>query len=303
MTGVPERRRLGIALVAASAVAYSTAGFFTRLIPLDVWTILFWRGLFAGGFVALVFVCQEGRSAPAGVRAIGGPGLVAAACSALATIMFINAFRLTSVADVVIIFATAPFLTAAIDRVWLGIRESRATLLASAAAMAGVCVMVAGAGVQRRLAGDLLAFLTTVLMAVMMVLIRRHRATPMLPAASLSAFLCALLALPFAAPLRAGAGDMVDLALFGVTQFGLGLVLLTLGTRLVSATESALVNTLEVPLAALWVWLAFAELPTWSTLAGGAVVIAAVSAHVILGEARAAFPSPVTVAGGVGKGV
>ncbi len=75
---------------------------------------------------------------------------------------------------------------------------------------------------------------------------------------------------------------MADLALFGVTQFGLGLVLLTLGTRLVSATESALVNTLEVPLAALWVWLAFAELPTWSTLAGGAVVIAAVTAHVLL---------------------
>jgi hypothetical protein len=39
---------LGSLVVAVSATAYSTAGFFTRLIDLDIWTVLFWRGLFAG---------------------------------------------------------------------------------------------------------------------------------------------------------------------------------------------------------------------------------------------------------------
>ncbi len=76
---------------------------------------------------------------------------------------------------------------------------------------------------------------------------------------------------------------MAELALFGVTQFGMGLLLLTLGTRLVSATELALVNTLEVPLAALWVWLAFNEVPSWSTLVGGAMVIAAVVGQILIG--------------------
>jgi drug/metabolite transporter (DMT)-like permease len=272
----PEQRGLGVVLVAGSAVAYSTAGFFTRLIPLDVWTILFWRGLFAGAFIAAVFLIQERRRALAGVRAIGWPGLVATACSALATILFINAFRLTSVADVVIIFAAAPFVTAAIDRLWFGMREQRATIAASLAALVGVAVMMGGAGVQGRLAGDALAFCMTLLMSVMMVIIRHYRTTPMLPAASASAFLCALLAWPLAAPLAAGSDHILSLALFGVTQFGLGLLLLTLGIRFVSATESALINTLEVPLAGLWVWLAFDEVPSWSTLAGGTIVIAAV---------------------------
>jgi hypothetical protein len=31
-----------------SAIAYSSAGFFTRLIHLDAWTMLFLRGLLAG---------------------------------------------------------------------------------------------------------------------------------------------------------------------------------------------------------------------------------------------------------------
>ncbi len=232
----------------------------------------------------MCFLWQEGRGAVGGIRAIGWPGLLATACSALATILFINAFRLTSVADVVIIFATAPFLTAAIARVWFGTREGGATLVASAAALLGVVVMMGGASVQGHLAGDLLALGMTLLMATMMVIIRQYRQTPMLPAASASALLCALLAWPFAAPLSVTPSEMWELALFGVTQFGLGLLLLTLGTRLVSATESALVNTLEVPLAALWVWLAFNEVPSWSTLAGGAIVVAAVVGHVVLGE-------------------
>ena len=42
----------GVTLVVLSAFAFSTAGFFTRLIDTDVWTMLFWRGLFGGLFIA-----------------------------------------------------------------------------------------------------------------------------------------------------------------------------------------------------------------------------------------------------------
>ncbi|MET4799093.1 hypothetical protein [Bradyrhizobium sp. LB11.1] len=39
--GQPRSERgLGIALVAAAAIAWSTAPFFTRLLPFDAWTIL-----------------------------------------------------------------------------------------------------------------------------------------------------------------------------------------------------------------------------------------------------------------------
>jgi len=276
-----KQHGLGILLTTASAVAYSTAGFFTRLIHLDAWTILFWRGIYAGLFIAGFMIWQNRRGALAAVRAIGGPGLIAAGLSALATILFINAFRRTSVADVTVIYATAPFVTAALGWLWTGERESWTTLLASAVAFLGVLVMVGGAATHGHLAGDLLAFGMTLCMAVMMVIIRMYRQTSMLPAAGLSAFLCALLVWPFASPGAAGPRDMAYLVLFGATQLGLGLLLLTLGTRLISATESALVSALETPLAPIWVWLAFTEIPPPPTLLGGAIVMAAVSAHVV----------------------
>lgn len=280
-TASRDGHQLGILLTVASSVAYSTAGFFTRLISLDVWTVLFWRGVFAGLFIAGVIVWQHRRGTVEAVRAIGVPGLVAAALSSLATILFINAFRRTSVADVTIIWAAAPFVTAALGWVWLGERESWTTLAASTAALIGVIVMVRGAVTEGHLFGDLLAFGVTLCMAVMMLIIREHRDTPMLPAACLSALLCSLVVWPVAAPGSAHPTDMGSLFLFGTTQLGLGLLLLTLGTRLISATESALMSALEAPLAPLWVWLAFNEIPSLAAFAGGVIVLTAVSAHIV----------------------
>ena len=54
-----RERRLGMALVAGAAVAWSTAGFFTRLLPYDAWTILFWRGVFGCAFTAAFLVASQ----------------------------------------------------------------------------------------------------------------------------------------------------------------------------------------------------------------------------------------------------
>jgi drug/metabolite transporter (DMT)-like permease len=110
----------------------------------------------------------------------------------------------------------------------------------------------------------------------MMLIIRDRHETPMLPAACLSALLCPLVVWPFAAPFDVGAIDLLKLVLFGTTQFGLGLVFLTIGGQIVSATENALINTVETPLAVAWVWVCFAEVPTITSFVGGLIVMAAV---------------------------
>jgi drug/metabolite transporter (DMT)-like permease len=279
-----ERHWHGVALLLASGVAFSTADLFTRVIAADAWTMLFWRGVFGGLFIGGYVVWQQRRGTLAAIRAIGPVGLVVAACSALATICFINAFRRTTVADVSLTYAALPFVTASIGLLLRGERETWATLVASAVAFSGIAVMFGAALSLGHIDGDLLALAMTVIMAVMMVLIRRHRDTPMLPAASLSAFASALLVLPLARPASPEAIDFFYLALFGTTQFGLGLLLLTLGTRLISATRSALIGNLEVPLAPIWVWLAFGEVPAVMTCVGGGLVMLAVVGEIALGR-------------------
>jgi EamA domain-containing membrane protein RarD len=71
MPEVHSQHRTGIVLVTAAAVAWSTAPFFTRLLELDSWTILFWRGLFGGGLITAFLLATQGR---AGLRDMIDPG-------------------------------------------------------------------------------------------------------------------------------------------------------------------------------------------------------------------------------------
>ena len=278
---------LGTLLLVASATAYSTAGFFTRLIPVDSWTLLFWRGLFGGLFLAAVVVWQlRGKLGPS-ILAMGWEGVVVTVCSAVATVCFLNAMRLTAVADVMVIDAVIPFITAGLAWLILREQESWRTLVATLAAFAGMALMAAPAVAEGRFLGDLLALGMATLMSLVIVLIRRKRGVNMVPAVCGSALLCALIVAPFASPLQVDAADMGLLALFGVSQFGLGLLLLAFGTPLVSATRGALIGVLQTPLGTLWVWLAFAEQPATLTLIGGAVVLAAVVADMVAPHAPA----------------
>jgi drug/metabolite transporter (DMT)-like permease len=81
-----------------------------------------------------------------------------------------------------------------------------------------------------------------------------------------------------------------ELALFGMTQLGLGLLLLTAGTKRLSASRVALIGGLDVPLAPIWVWIAFAETPSPATVAGGLTVITAVVLNTLLSSRRPPAP-------------
>lgn len=112
------------ALVAGSAVAYSLAGYFTRLTPLDVMTLLFWRGIVAGLMILVVVAVQERGAVWPAIRATGWTGLLTATMGMIASYLYLAAFRHTTVADVSVIYATLPFVAAALG--WLLLRERRA---------------------------------------------------------------------------------------------------------------------------------------------------------------------------------
>src|SRR5450755_2416873 len=145
MTETASQRRTGIALVIAAAVARSTAPFFTRLLPFDSWTILFWRGLFGGGLIAAILVLTQGRAGLRDLAVMGRNGWLIASLSTLGMVTFIPALQLTSVSHVAIIIATGPFVAAALAWLWLRETARWQTLLASGVALCGVAIIVGDA--------------------------------------------------------------------------------------------------------------------------------------------------------------
>jgi drug/metabolite transporter (DMT)-like permease len=287
MTDTVSQRRTGIALVIAAAVAWSTAPFFTRLLPLDSWTILFWRGLFGGAVISVILVLTQGLAGLRDFTGMGKSGWLVASLSMLGMITFIPALQLTSVSNVAIIIATGPFVAAAIAWIWLRETPRLRTLLAMLVALCGVVIIVGGAGGNSDIIGIALACFMTLVISAMTVVVRRHKGTPMVAAAALSNLLGSVVSLPFAHGIAGvTTTELVTLAMFGFFQVGLGLSLFVLGSRFLPSGQATLIGTLETPLMPFWVWLAFQETPSSRVLIGGALVMGAVVAD-LLGDGRA----------------
>lgn len=276
-----DQRVFGGILVALSAIMYSTAGIFTRVISADVWTMLCIRGVFAALFLfAYLLFTYKGRVFEI-FSSLNWWVFAATLSSAIAMILNLGAYRNTAVANVVVIYAMSPFISAALA--WLVIREplQRHTLVASLISLGGVAIMMGGSLVTHHLFGDFLALGMTIFMACMVVAIRSGGSVDMIPASFLSAIASAVITYPFSSVASVGSADWKYLALFGVSQLGLGLLFLTEGSRRIPASQVALIGALDIPFAIALVWTFYGEVPPHLTILGGAIVLLAVFGHMM----------------------
>lgn len=283
----PLQPSVGALLLILSAICWSTAGLFTRLIALDPWTILFWRGIFGAvltGACAL-WVSRNDPDMVARFRWSHWPILL---WMTLGTLAFIPALALTTVASVAILWATTPIIVAGVSRIWLGERVRAVTVLAGLVAVAGVAIMGSERASDTSMVGRLLAFAMAFSMAMTIVAFRKHHDAGCWPIGCLSNALTAGVTMFLAQPFTVTPADLVYLLLFGLVQMTLGLGLFVMGTRRMQAADAAIIGLIEAPLAPLWVWIAFHETPSDGTLAGGALVLAAAAGHVLLGRDRRA---------------
>lgn len=277
--------RAGYVMVLGASIAWSTGGFFVRLIDVELWTMLGWRSLF-GLLAILVFtIWQRGLSKLQFRKLVSWPGLLIVATTGGAMICFVVSNVLTSVANVAVLYATLPFVTAGLAWAWLAERPSGRTLCASTAALMGVAAMASNSVGGGHLLGDLVAILMTVLTAVYTVTARRYRNVPLLEAVVGGSAFALAAGMLLGSPLSVHAADLAFLALFGAISMGLGMALFTVGARRIPSAQAALINALESPLAPFWVWLAFAEVPPPTTFIGGAFILAALGWH-FAGELR-----------------
>lgn len=274
-----SRHRAGAVLVVVSALVFSTAGIFTKGVAAEAWTVIFWRGVAAATFT-LTYLALRG-ALMSEVRSFGKPAALVTGLMAAGTAAFIPAFKLSTVANVALIYATAPLLAATMAWVLLKEAPTRRVILASIAAFVGVLLIVSGSLGQIALAGDSLALVMTLMMAGTMIVYRARPATTAALPAALSSVVLLPVAAIFGDPWHVPAGEMPVLIAFGAV-FAVASVTLSEGARRLPPSETALLSTLEVPLALALAWVILIEVPGLHVILGGTIVIVAV----VLSQAR-----------------
>lgn len=280
--------RTGALLVLAAAVAWSTGGVFARLVDLDGWTATAGRSIASAIIIYLLLDHIEGPGARRNLLKIGRIGWFSAVCGAIAMNAFILSISHTTIANMSIIYATAPFIAAAIAWVALKERPSMRTAVCSLVALVGVGVIVQGSLGGGKLLGDALALVMTVAFAVQIVIVRGHRTLPMASVTFFTCVISAVTALPFASLGSVDPQGWALLAAFGFVSTVLAFLLFIEGARRIPAAEAGLIASIEAVLGPLWVFLLFAEDPGLPAIIGGSIVMAAVIYH-LAAEYRGPF--------------
>jgi len=292
-----DTHKYGVLFVFAAGVLWSTVGLGIRLIEeATVWQILLYRSVSMSLFLYVVIHLRSGESPFAQLRRTGFPAVIAGLALVAAYSGGIYAIQNTSVANAMLLFATAPFMAAVLG--WVVLKEPVrvATWIAIAVALGGIAIMVADESGSVVFKGSLAALGSALGFAVFTVALRWGRTGEMLPSVFLSGVfgfvitlvICQLTGLSIALNLHDG-GIAVGM---GVFQVGAGLILYTLGSRSLPAAELALLSLAEVLLGPLWVWLFLDETASVNPLTGGTVLLAAIAGNALSGKRRK--PPPIT---------
>ena len=278
----------GVALCLAAGTIWSLMGLGLRQIEAgSVWQILFWRSV---GMIPLLlgFMWWTSRGRPlAALRAVGLAGIAGGLGLVLAFAGAIYAFQTTTVANAVLLFAASPFVAAVLG--WLFLREAvrPSTWIAIGIAVFGMYLMVSDGLETGAFAGNMAALLSAAGFGVFSVALRWGRVGDMMPVAFLGSIFSSLFAagvLIFRGePIPAAQHDMGVAMAIGFFVVAMGMVLFTLGSRVVPAAELTLLSLVEVLLGPIWVWLALGETASQNTLIGGGVLLAGVVFNAAMG--------------------
>jgi drug/metabolite transporter (DMT)-like permease len=206
---------------------------------------------------------------------MGCSGLAIAVIGALGTAAFIQLFKLTSIANVSLIYAISPLIAALLAWFFIGEKVSSKTMAGCVGALLGVAIIVSGSLGQVSLYGDLLALVMTIAMASIMVIYRKYPETPGAGPAILSSVLLLPFAVPFGNPFDVERIEVFILGTFGLL-FAIASVTLAEGAKRVPSGQTALLSALETPIAPIFAFILFTEIPNLVTLLGGSVVLFAV---------------------------
>lgn len=275
-----SRYLFGIACCCLATLGWSLSGLFVRCMPeLDGWSVNGYRAP-ATAICLLIYLLLRYRGdvmthlwprQPQALFAVG-------AFFGIGSTLYAYALTKGTVASVSVLGATSPFFAALLA--WLVMRErsSAVSLAATLIALVGVTIVV-----QAEMAALTTGFTAAVIslgyafcFAGQTVWLRQYRDLEMIPGIALGglmvfAFVALFIGLPALPAWQIGL-----LALMGLVQLALPLILFAEGAKHVPVVPAMLIALADVVLNPFWVWLVHGEQPPSGTVAGGALILSAI---------------------------
>jgi drug/metabolite transporter (DMT)-like permease len=273
--------RTGILAMAATAFLWSLAGLFIKVVDWNPIVIAGSRS-FIASLVILLYLKRPKFT-------FSMPQMVAAVANCITMLLFVSANKTTTAANAILLQYFAPVVTVFIGAALLKERPRIEHLIALPFVAAGLVLMFIDDLSGGHLFGNILALLSAFTFSIYFVFMRMQKEGSPLESILLSHWLTAIVALiclmviPRPTVTWASLGAVAAL---GVVQIGFSAILFSTAIKRVSAAQANLIAVIEPVFNPVWVFLALGEKPGCTTLLGGGIVIAAVTAASLVTSKR-----------------
>jgi len=263
-----------VLLLIGTAVLWSFGGLLIKLID--------WHpAAIAGGrsaISALLFFFVLGKPAFKMSRS----QWAAAVAYSATVILFVFATRLTTAANAILLQYTAPVYTILLSAWILKEKSNIIDWGAILFILSGMALFFLDDFQMGHTLGNVLAILSGLSFAVMVVLLRKQKQTSTWEPIFWGNVLTALAGIPFMTSSFPNLTGIMSLFALGIFQLGLSYILYTVAIRRVTAVEATLVPVIEPILNPIWAFIGLGEQPGVWALIGGIVVLLTVSLRFLL---------------------
>jgi len=250
-----------------------------QLIP---WQYLFFRGSVIFLVLNIYLFLAEGFKFIKNYNKIGLSGLIGGVSLGIANISFILSITTTTAAVTMMMLATQPFVAAILAYIFLKEKISKTTLISVIVAAGGIIFMSLDSKGEGSLFGLINGLLSSLGFAGFTVSLRWRKKTPKFTTVAIAGIFCAAVAILVLIfndnNIFISIKNSSLSALHGFLVCT-GLILFSIKSKYLPATDLTLLSLTEVLGGIFWVWLplfGINEVPTVNTLIGGGIITSAI---------------------------
>jgi len=278
---VLKNEKIAIPIVLVAGLLWSFGPLVVRYMDqpnLVPWQYLFARGIVIFCILNIYLFFEEGKKFYKNYFKVGRSGLIGGSGLGVAMIAFIWSITSTSAAITLLCLAAMPFMTAFLGFLFLKEKISLNVWIAIIIAAIGIIIMALGNTDKGSLLGLVFGLVSAIGFSVFSVSLRWKKETPKFTTVAIAGLFCAIVS-----SIMLFSNNSVFLSsshnqgLFAIhgTIVCLGLILYSLGSKVIPAAELTLLSLTEVIGGIFWVWLPLFgvnEVPTNNTIIGGFLI-------------------------------
>ncbi len=274
------KRRPAIVYLIISAILWSTAGLIIKKVPWNPIVLSGFRSGIAAAVLLIFWYAKYKVRLPLPNKNV----IFGAVSYAVLVTLFVTANKMTTSANAILLQYSAPVWLLLISRFFYKEKVSRRDIITVVVVLAGMTLFFVEKLEFGGTAGNLLAILSGVFMAVMILSLNKLKVRKPIEIAIWGNILTFIIGIPFSGGLTWTLSAVEGILFLGILQLGISYIFYTSGIQHVTALEGILIPILEPLLNPVWVFIGVGEKPSLPAIIGGVVVITAVVTRSILFE-------------------